>query len=80
MSFKQPAPAGEIFTADAFDSQIGKQLPVNIEGSEPKTGRLIAAQVADDGQSVELTIDVDLQVPTPAGRAPVGYGAAFGFR
>lgn len=73
MSFRQPAPAGATFAADAFDGQIGKEVPVNIPGETPKTGRVVAAQVADDGESVELTIDVDVQLPS--------YGAgSFGLR
>lgn len=72
MKFNQPAPDGTTFPADAFDGQIGKEVPVNTVGHEPKMGRILAAQVADDGRSVELTLDVDVQLPS--------YGpGSFGF-
>lgn len=73
MKFNQPAPDGTTFTADAFDGQVGKEIPVNTPGNEPKMGRVLAAHVADDGRSVELTLEVDVQLPS--------YGAgSFGFR
>lgn len=64
MSYKQPAPVGATFAADAFDGQVGKEVPVNIPGEGPKTGRVLAAQVAEDGRSVELTLEIDVQMPT----------------
>ncbi|GGJ86853.1 hypothetical protein GCM10011583_18050 [Streptomyces camponoticapitis] len=73
MKFEQPAPAGTVFTADAFEGQIGTDVPVNIEGGSAQTGRLVAAKVADGGQSVEMTIDVDVTIP------PYG-GGSFGLR
>jgi hypothetical protein len=73
MSYKQPAPDGATFASDAFDSQVGREIPVNVEGSEATTGRLIAARVADDGKSVELQLDVDVELPTYG-------GGSFGFR
>ncbi|WP_330339404.1 hypothetical protein [Streptomyces sp. NBC_00557] len=68
MKCNQPTPAGATFAANAFDGQIGKEVPVNIPGKDQTTGRILAARVADDGQSVELTLDVDVQLPS--------YGAA----
>jgi hypothetical protein len=64
MSYEQPAPDGATFAADAFDGQIGKEVPVNVPGGGRKTGRVLAAQVAEDGRSVELTLEVDVQLPT----------------
>lgn len=58
--FTQPAPDGSTFTPDAFDSQIGKEIPVNIEGQQQRRGRVVAAEVSPDGQSVELTLDIDV--------------------
>ncbi|GGP55988.1 hypothetical protein [Streptomyces abikoensis] len=62
MKYEQPAPSGATFAADAFDGEIGKEVPVNIPGEPPTTGRILAAHVADDGRSVELTLDVDVQI------------------
>ncbi|MFC9429261.1 hypothetical protein [Streptomyces sp. NPDC056987] len=80
MSYEQPAPDGATFAADAFEGQIGKEVPVNIPGEEAKKGRIVAAQVAGDGRSVELTVDVDWQMPAPQAAPSASYGAAFGFR
>ncbi|GAA4688035.1 hypothetical protein GCM10023324_48430 [Streptomyces youssoufiensis] len=66
MTFEQPAPADATFAADAFERQIGKDVPVKREGQEPTTGRLVAAKVVDDGRAVELTIDIDMQMPAHA--------------
>jgi len=57
MTFNQPAPDGSNFSADAFDSQIGKEIPVNVGRSQPVRGVILSAVVADDGRSAEITID-----------------------
>lgn len=76
MKFNQPAGVGERFVAGAFDSQIGKEIPVNLPGGQVQ-GKILAAKVADDGQSVEL--DVDLAMPDgPSAAAPPSAGS-FGF-
>jgi hypothetical protein len=54
----QPAAAGERFAPTAWDSQIGKRIPFSV-GERRTRCTLVAAQVAEDGLSVELTIDVD---------------------
>lgn len=74
MSYEQPAPDGSRFAHDAFEGQIGKEIPVNVEGSSPKRGRLVAATVADDGTSAELQLEVD-DLELPAYR-----GGSFGLR
>jgi hypothetical protein len=83
MSYEQPAPAGSRFAPDAFEGQIGKEIPVNVPGSEPttvglvaatpRTARLVAARVADDGTAVELQLELD-------GEVPAYGGGSFGFR
>jgi hypothetical protein len=55
--FVQRAEQHERFAPGCFDSQIGKFVPVNVEGAPHGRGRLVAAEIADDGQSVELTVD-----------------------
>lgn len=47
----------ERFAPGAFDSQIGTTLRVNLP-SGPREGVLTAAEVAVDGRSVELTVDI----------------------
>ncbi|MFE2600119.1 hypothetical protein ACFXCZ_27130 [Streptomyces sp. NPDC059396] len=68
LKFNQPAPDGERFARDAFEGQIGKEIPVNMPGG-PRSGRIVAAKTANDGQSVELTLDVAMQIP------PFGSGS-----
>lgn len=47
----------EIFQRGAFDGQIGKTVPVGapVGGS----GRLVAAEIVDDGQVAVLTLECD---------------------
>lgn len=70
MKFDQPAPDDGQFAMDAFASQIGKEIRVNLpDGS--RQGRILAAKVAGDGRSVEFDLEVpgDLQFET-TGYAP----------
>ena len=56
------------FASDAFRSQIGKVVPLTWEGRRFGHGRLIAADVADDGYSVQFTYEVtDLDPGQPGG-------------
>jgi hypothetical protein len=72
-TFSQPAPDGSEFAADAFDAQIGKEIPVNMGQSTRVLGRVLSAAVAPDGRSVEIDIDIP-GVPEPT--YPAG---SFGF-
>lgn len=45
------------FAANAFDSQIGKLLPLTIAGMAAGTCTLISAEVVDSGRAVLLTIE-----------------------
>jgi hypothetical protein len=50
------------FAPTAFDKQIGKQIRLtDLTGcvTAAKAGRVFAAEVAEDGRYVTLTIDVD---------------------
>lgn len=64
MSYSQPAPHGATFAPNAFDEQIGKEIPVRIPGGDTETGRVVAAKVADDGRSVELELDLPIELPS----------------
>jgi len=57
IAMDQPAPDGGVFAPNAFDSQVGKTVPLNV-GGETTTCTITAAKVADDGLSVEVCLDV----------------------
>ena len=60
VKYTQPAPSGEVFAPDAFASQVGKTIPLTLEGSPAERDcKLVAAEVSDDGTSVEFTLEVD---------------------
>lgn len=71
MSYEQPAPDGAVFAPDAFDGQIGQEIRVNLPNGDATTGRVLRAEVAKNGQSVEITLDADIDLPMP----PVGTGS-----
>lgn len=53
------------FAPAAFDSQIGKTIPVNYgTGSTP--GKLVSAEVSTDGGQVTLTVEVEDHAPSAA--------------
>lgn len=59
LSYTQSSAPGERFAPDAFDGQIGKVVPMNIEGRPVEGGcTVVGASVADDGRSVQLTLEV----------------------
>ena len=47
-----------MFASGAFDSQIGYVVEMTIEGRWVANVRIIAADVSEDGLSVELTYEV----------------------
>lgn len=52
----------ERFAPRSWDSQIGKEVPVNLretDDAQVGRGRVIAAEVSEDGSSVTLTLEVD---------------------
>lgn len=67
LSIQQPAAPGERFAHDAFDSQVGRTVPLHIEGSpDAAEATVVAAEVSDDGTAVKLTLDVpDGLIPQP---------------
>lgn len=46
------------FASDAFDSQIGKTVPLTIEGQRVDSCKVVAAEVAEDGSSVTMILEV----------------------
>lgn len=64
------AEENERFASTAFDSQIGKDVPIRFD-TESVPGRVVAAQVSPDGTEVTLTIDVP---ETAATLSPVRLG------
>lgn len=57
ITFRQPAEPGDRFAADAFDESIGKEVRFSVPGLTADTAVLVAADVDDDGQAVNLTIE-----------------------
>lgn len=51
------APQGTAWAPDAFAGNVGKTIPVNTPAG-PQEGRVVACVVADDGRSVEFTLDL----------------------
>jgi hypothetical protein len=63
----------ERFAAHSWDGQIGKTVPFKVEGRHIADATVIAADVAEDGTEVALTIDVpgavtDAGIAEAAGR------------
>lgn len=63
----EPAPTdyvpgkGEVrsrFAPGSWDRQVGKVVPLKVEGTEVAQVRLVAAEVAEDGSGVSLTYEV----------------------
>jgi hypothetical protein len=52
------AKPGDVYAPTAFDSQIGKSIPVII-GDRSEPGILVAAEVVSEGRAVKLTLEID---------------------
>lgn len=67
VKYSQPAPPGERFAPDAFASQIGKTVPLTLEGSPAERDcKVLGAEVSEDGTSVEMTFEVDADAFPPS--------------
>jgi hypothetical protein len=64
-AWRQNAEPGTCFARGAFDGSIGKPVNVVVLGVDTGEGTLVAAEVAEDGQSVLFTADL----PDLAGEA-----------
>lgn len=56
--FMQRAPQGSVWHRAAFAAAIGQTTTITIGGAEFGRGTLLTAEVSDDGQWVELEIEV----------------------
>lgn len=62
----QEAPEHHTFAPDVFSSQIGKVVPLKVEGRQIDNCKVVAAVVSEDGSSVNLTLEVpDGLFPAP---------------
>ena len=62
----QHAPAGCTYTSGAFDSQIGRNVRLELlDGAAAGTCQIMGAEVSHDGTSVELTINMPDGVMAP---------------
>ena len=75
IEFEQPADPGTTFAPDAFDRAIGDLQTVRV-GDQWHEVPLVAAQVAEDGTSVRLTLELP-DGALPQASTPPG---SFGFR
>lgn len=66
VNISEPAAPGERFAHDAFDSQVGRTVPLRVEGSPNAEATVVAAEVSDDGRAVTLTLDVPDGLLPPA--------------
>jgi hypothetical protein len=63
---KQHAPAGSTYAPGAFDSQIGRNVRLELlDGAAASTCRIMDAHVSHDGKVVTLTIDIPDGVMSP---------------
>lgn len=51
-------PEGQVFAKDAWGMQIGRIVPVQIEPGHMGLGKILAADIAADGNSVDLTLEI----------------------
>jgi hypothetical protein len=62
----EPAPAGTVFSQDAFAGQIGSTTPVKLPGGREVQGKLRSVKVAEDGSGAEWIVEVpDGTLPKP---------------
>jgi hypothetical protein len=54
----QHAPAHSQFAHGCFDSQIGKTVPLKVEGEQIDNCKIVGAEVSSDGTEVRLTVEV----------------------
>lgn len=52
------APDGVRYAADAFDTNVGRPLPVRVDGIDVDQALVVAVEVAPDGRCVTLTLDL----------------------
>lgn len=56
----RPAGPGEIFTPNAFKSEIGRRIPMTVEGrASNMVATVIGADVAEDGSGVLFKMEIE---------------------
>ncbi len=55
---RQTAGERKRYTPGAFNSQIGQEVPIMVEGSKAGDGELVMAEVVDDGRAALLTYEI----------------------
>lgn len=56
---RQQADADTRYSPDAFAAQIGQRVALTLQGQQAGTATVVAVVVAEDGCSVEITVDID---------------------
>lgn len=65
VQIRQQARVGEIFAPEAFDHLVGQPAPLKVAGEPVGHATVVDAVVADDGLTVDLTIEAP-DIMTPA--------------
>jgi hypothetical protein len=65
LTFRQLAEDHTVFAPDAFAGVIGQRVPLTMAGERIGTALLLAAEVAEDGRSVSLTVQVSTPEKSP---------------
>lgn len=71
-SFTYPAPDGELFAPDQFDSVVGRTSNITRGPDEVYPVEVVGVSVASDGMSVVITLETDA-VLTPREEALIGF-------
>jgi phage head maturation protease len=81
ITVSQQAKFGEVFAPGCFDSSVGKHVPFKVDGQSVTTCELLAAEVAEDGLSVQLTLETPDDEPSIVADLVVEHpnSASFGF-
>jgi hypothetical protein len=65
VTIAQQAPDHSTFAPDCFDSQIGKTIPLKIEGRQIDDCKILGAETSEDGTEVFLTLELPSSVKFP---------------
>jgi hypothetical protein len=57
--FMQRAPEGSVFHRDAFAGSIGEGINITIGGVVVGWGKILTAEVSEDGKWAELELEVE---------------------
>lgn len=68
----QHAPEHHTFAPGSFDNQIGKTVPLTIEGRQLDNCKIMAAEISEDGSAVTLTLELPDSITFPVGAVSIG--------